>query len=118
LAQLQGEWTAVAIVRDGQTLPPAMCTGGRRSARENEVKITFGGQLMIHALVRLDANAQPVHVDYCNLGGAAAGTLQHGIFEWRDGEACFCMAAPGQPRPLDFTCPPGSGHVFSRWRQN
>jgi uncharacterized protein (TIGR03067 family) len=116
LARLQGEWAAVRIVRDGQELPPMMLANGRRSARDNEVRITFGGQLMIHALVRLDEGADPVHVDYHNLHGASQGTRQLGIMTWIGDDACFCMAAPGQPRPADFESPPGSGRTLSRWR--
>jgi uncharacterized protein (TIGR03067 family) len=116
LARLQGQWTAVKIVRDGQALPPMMLRTGLRSATKNEIKISFGGQTMIHALVRLDESTDPMHVDYYNIGGACKGAIQYGIFMWMDDEACFCMAAPGQPRPGDFTCPSGSGSTFSQWR--
>ena len=89
---------------------------GLRTADKNELKISFGGMTMIHALVRLDEGTSPIHVDYYNLDGATKGTLQHGLMQWSGDEACFCMAAPGQPRPEDFTCPAGSGRTFSQWR--
>jgi uncharacterized protein (TIGR03067 family) len=117
LTRLQGEWSATRILRDGVELPKMMVQTGRRSATRNEIRITFGGQLMIHALVRLDESAQPVAVDYCNVGGQAEGTLQHGIMQWVGDEACFCMASPGQPRPSDFTSPAGSGRTLSQWRR-
>ena len=116
LTRLQGDWNAVKIVRDGQELPQMMLRTGLRWAAMNEVKIIFGGQTMIHALVRLDEQLDPIHVDYYNLGGASKGSVQHGIMKWIGEEACFCMAAPGQPRPTDFTCPSGSGRTFSQWR--
>jgi uncharacterized protein (TIGR03067 family) len=116
LQRLQGEWTAVALVRDGQEFPPAMCRTGRRSATRNEVQIFFGGQLVIHALVRIDATKEPVEIDYRNLAGLARDTIQHGIMEWRGNDACFCMAAPGAARPGDFACPAGSGRTLSQWR--
>jgi uncharacterized protein (TIGR03067 family) len=116
LSRLQGEWVPTKIVRDGAELPKTMLRVGRRSAAKNEVKITFGGQVMIHALVRIDERARPVAVDYLNLGGMTKGTVQHGIMQWIGDEACFCMAAPGAPRPEDFTCPRGSGRVLSQWR--
>ena len=72
---------------------------------------------MIHALVRLDESTDPMHVDYYNLDGACKGTIQHGLLKWIGDEACFCMAAPGDPRPADFTCPSGSGRTFSQWRR-
>ncbi len=117
LARLQYEWTPVRIIRDGGQLPEMMLRTGLRSARKNEVKISFGGQTMIHALVRLDESMEPIHVDYYNLDGAAKGTVQFGLLKWIDDEACFCMSAPGDPRPADFACPSGSRRTFSQWRR-
>jgi uncharacterized protein (TIGR03067 family) len=116
LAKLQGQWTPTKIVRDGQELPKMMLGTGLRSAQANEVKISFGGQMMIHALVRLDESAEPVHVDYYNLAGMSKGALQLGIMKWQGDEACFCMAAPDDLRPTDFTAAAGSGRTFSQWR--
>ena len=44
-----------------------MLATGCRSAKDNEVKISFGGQVMIHALVRIDERTDPIQVDYFNL---------------------------------------------------
>ena len=93
-----------------------MLRTGIRVATKNEIRISFGGQIMIHALVRLDENTDPMHVDYYNTGGACKGTIQYGLLKWIGDETCFCMAAPGQPRPGDFTCPAASGRTFSQWQ--
>lgn len=116
LTSLEGEWTAVRIVRDGQELPPMMLPTGLRSATKNEVRISFGGRTMIHALIRLDESTDPMRVDYYNLDGECKGAIQLGIAKWIGEEACFCMVAPGTPRPTDFTSSAGSGHTFSCWR--
>ena len=116
LTKLQGQWTAVKIVRDGQELPAMMLRSGLRSATKNEVTISFGGRTMIQALIRIDESTTPIHVDYYNTDGMSKGTIQEGIFQWIGEEACFCTAAPGQPRPGDFTCAPGSGRTLSQWR--
>lgn len=116
LTRLQGKWKPVKIIRDGQALPQMMLWTGLRTAEKNEVTISFAGQTMIHALVRLDEKTNPVQVDYCNIGGASQGTVQYGLMKWEGDEACFCMAAPGQPRPGDFECPAGSGRTYSQWR--
>jgi uncharacterized protein (TIGR03067 family) len=115
LAKLEGEWTPTQIIRDGQELPKMMLRTGRRTANKNEVKISFGGQTMIHALVRLDESEDPVHVDYYNIGGGTKDTIQLGVFRWEGNEACFCMAAPGAGRPTDFSCTSVSGRTYSRW---
>ena len=116
LSRLQDQWKAVKIVRDGQELPQMMLRVGLRSATKNEVRISFGGQTMIHALFRLDESTDPMQVDYYNLDGACKGTVQLGLLKWIGEEVCFCMAAPGKPRPTDFTCSPGSERTFSQWR--
>jgi uncharacterized protein (TIGR03067 family) len=116
LTRLQGEWTPVRIVLDGRELPAAMLATGLRSATQHEVKIAFAGQLMIHAQVRIDEGADPIHIDYYNLHGPAKGAVQHGILKWAGDDACFNMAAAGRPRPDDFTCPAGSGRTLSQWR--
>jgi len=93
-----------------------MLTTGLRSARKNEVKISFGGQTILHVLMRIDETSDPMHVEYYNLDGANKGAIQLGIGKWIGNDACFCMAAPGQPRPDDFSSSPGSGRTLSRWR--
>ena len=116
LARLQGEWSAVKMVRDGQEMPAGMLATALRSAMQNEVKITFGGQLVLHALVRIDESTDPIFIDYYNLCGSAKATVQQGILGWLGNEVWFSMAAPGQDRPIDFTAPSGSGWMFSQWR--
>lgn len=117
LQQLQGEWTAAKLIRDGQEFPPMMLNTGRRSAKGNEVEISFGGQLIIRARIRLDESVQPVHVDYFNLHGPAKGVIQLGVMSWDGTEARFCMASPGAPRPTDFTLTPGDGRTLSHWKR-
>ncbi len=99
LTKLQGSWIAVEVVRDGAALPAMMVRTGLRVAKKNEIEISFGGRAMIEALIKLDERQNPVAVDYFNLGGMGKGTVQHGIFHWAGEDACFCMGAPGQPRP-------------------
>jgi uncharacterized protein (TIGR03067 family) len=116
LTRLQGEWAAVKIVGNGQEVPAAMLPTGLRTATRNELKVSFGGQLIIHALVRIDEGTEPIQVDYYNLGGMTKGTVQHGIMKWVGDDVLFTMAAPAQPRPTDFTAPAGSGRTLSQWR--
>lgn len=117
LERLQGDWSAVKVIKDGQELPSFMSATGRRSASKNEVKVWFGGQLMIHALVRINESGKPILIDYYNLSGPMNGVVQHGIMQWLGDVACFCMAAPGAPRPTDFACVAGSGQTLSRWKR-
>lgn len=104
LARLQGQWTSVRLVQDGNEIPSGMATTGERVAIKNEIKVTFGGQMMLHALVRIHESTDPIEVDYCLLAGPVKGVLQFGIMKWVGDEVCFCMAPPRNPRPTDFSC--------------
>lgn len=111
---LAGEWDAVEVVANGQTLPPSFLAHGKRLMVGNEVRVTFGGQLMVHAKVRIDETTDPIQVDYFNLGQK---NVSFGILS-RDGdEAVFNMAAPGALRPTDFTSVAGLNCTMSRWRK-
>jgi uncharacterized protein (TIGR03067 family) len=116
LLRLQGEWAATELVLNGQALPASMLGTGRRSVDRNEVRITFGGQVMVHALIRVDVGHEPMLLDYYNLAGPNAGKVQLGILAWQGDESIVCMAATGRPRPTEFASAPGSGHTLSRWR--
>jgi uncharacterized protein (TIGR03067 family) len=116
MRRLQGEWSAVTLVRDGMSLPPMMLRGGSRSMSGHAVKVSFAGQIVVNALVRLAEGTDPIHVEYQDWSAGCAGAVQLGILRWDGDDAVFCMAAPGLPRPDDFTSEPGSGRTLSRWQ--
>jgi hypothetical protein len=70
---------------------------------------------MLHAKIRLDETASPLNIDYLNLSGANRALVSLGIVEWIAEDVRFAIAAPGQPRPTDFS--PGPGRTISRWRR-
>lgn len=116
LRRLEGEWSATALVTDGVPLRADWLAFGSRTVAGNEVKVVFGGQVMVHAKMAIDEGATPVAVDYLHLGGSAKGKVSRGIMDWVEDEVRFLMAASGQPRPTDFTSP-GKGQTLSRWRR-
>jgi uncharacterized protein (TIGR03067 family) len=115
LRRLEGDWVPVHLVRDGKALPDQWLAYGSRTAVGNEVRVVFGGQVMVHAKVRIDESATPVAVDYLNLIAAQAGTVSRGIMEWVGDEVRFLIAPPGAPRPADFTAT--SAGTLSQWRR-
>ena len=117
LERLAGEWAAVDLTRDGTPMPAEWLSFGSRVATGNEVKVVFGGQTMVHAKVRLDESSTPVGVDYLNLSGGAKGKISLGIMDWTGDDCRFLIAAPGQPRPKDFSTLAAKGWTYSRWRR-
>lgn len=119
LERLQGLWEPLELVNSGQPLQPSYLSFGSRTQTGVETKVVFGGQTMVHAKMRCNEKVEPIEVDYLHLAGRGKGKVARGLFRWEDNGAVatFCMAGPGEPRPADFTCAPGSGRTFSRWRR-
>jgi uncharacterized protein (TIGR03067 family) len=115
LRRLEGEWLPVQLVMDGEPMKAEWLPYGSRTATGNEMRVVFGGQVMVHAKVRIDEQATPMAIDYLNLNGRQAGTVSHGIMEWVGDEVRFLIASPGEPRPTEFgTLRKGT---FSQWRR-
>jgi uncharacterized protein (TIGR03067 family) len=117
LQKLMGEWAPLELVTSGKPLETAYLPYGFRSHSGVETKVVFGGQTMVHAKVRFNEAAEPIEVDYLHLAGKGKGSISLGLFRWDGEDAVYCMGAPGAPRPSDFSCGPGSGRIFSRWKR-
>lgn len=117
LQRLQGEWTPLELVQNGEPMQSDWLGFGRRIGTATETKVVFGGQTMVHAKVRVDESSQPMPIDYLHLTGRTKGKVSLGLFDWDGEDARFVMAAPGQPRPTDFSCAAGTQRTLSRWRR-
>jgi len=100
MQRLQGEWSAVELVRDGKPMPADWLAFGSRTMNGNEVKVVFGGQTMVHAKVRIDETTTPIAVEYLGLAGKQKGAITRGTLEWIGDDAQFVM-----------------GGTRSRWRR-
>jgi len=116
LERLQGDWLPVSLVTNGTPLQDAYLAYGLRTQTGNETKVVFGGQTMVHALMRLDESVSPVAVDYLNIGKGPRA-VSFGIVEWVGHDFRVCMSKTGDPRPSTFSCDAGSGRTLSVWRQ-
>ena len=73
LQRLEGDWLPVRLVTNGEETRADWLPFGSRTATGNEVKVIFGGQVMLHAKVRIDDATIPIAVDYLHLKGGAKG---------------------------------------------
>jgi len=116
LERLQGEWLPLSLITSGSPLADSLLSYGSRTQTGNETKVVFGGQTMVHALMRIDESQSPIAIDYLNIGkGARAVSL--GIIDFTGDEWRISMAKPGEPRPPDFSCDASSGRTLSRWKR-
>jgi uncharacterized protein (TIGR03067 family) len=116
LERLQGEWMPLALITNGDPLAESTFPFGLRTIAGNETKVVFGGQVMLHARMRLDESQSPIAVDYLNVGRGGKHVTP-GIIELRGDVARFCMASAGGNRPTDFSSERGSGRTFSEWKR-
>ena len=116
LEKLQGDGVPTRLVNDGKPLGPDLLRYGSRTMTGNETKVVFGGQVMLHALIRIDDSLMPHAVDYLNVGRGPRA-ITRGIIEVAGDTVRFCMAAAGAPRPAEFASPAGSGCLLSEWRK-
>jgi uncharacterized protein (TIGR03067 family) len=117
IRRLQGEWTPLELVQNGEAMRSDWLAFGQRIGTGTETKVVFGGQTMVHAKVRVDEGSRPMSIDYLYLAGRGKGQVSLGLLDWDGDEARFVMATPGEPRPADFTCATGSQRTLSRWRR-
>jgi uncharacterized protein (TIGR03067 family) len=115
LRRLEGEWVPVELIRDGTAMTDQWLAYGSRTSTGNEIRVVFGGQVIVHAKMRIDESTTPMAVEYLNLG-PHAGTISRGIMEWVGDEVRFFMAHPGEPPPTTFSASSGTG-TLSRWRR-
>jgi uncharacterized protein (TIGR03067 family) len=115
--ELEGEWAMVSGVFSGVALDNKMVQWCRRLTRGHLTTVVAGPQIMLSASFTLNPSSRPAHIDYLNLYGASAGKAQMGIVTLSGKTLSICMAAPGKPRPTDFSSKPGDGRSSTTWRR-
>jgi len=116
--ELEGEWEMVEAIFNGQPLDPNMVKFCKRLTRGNVTTVLAGPQTMLKARFTVGSSKNPNTIDYVNPHGATKGKSQLGIFERKGATLKMCIAAPGQPRPTDFSSKPGDGRNYTSWRLN
>jgi uncharacterized protein (TIGR03067 family) len=117
LAQLQGEWSMVSGVTDGQPLPDQIRKQMKRVCQGNEVTTTMGVQLILKAKITVDPAPKPKTIDYEMTGGVNQGKTQLGIYELEGDTFRSCFSAPGDPRPTDFATKPDDHRTLTVWKR-
>ena len=112
-SEIDGEWAMVSAVLNGAPLAPDMVKYCTRITRGGVTQIVAGGSTMLDANFTLDVERG--HIDYVNRSGKHRGKSQAGIYALTGETLRICTAAPGKPRPTDFTSAKGDGRSFTEW---
>jgi uncharacterized protein (TIGR03067 family) len=115
--ELEGEWQMLTAVMNGQPLEKKFAVFGKRITKGNETTVYTGPQMLMKVTFTLDRSKSPNAIDYEVVQGQNAGKSQLGIFDLRGLNLKLCFAAPGQPRPADFSSAPGDSRTFTTWKK-
>jgi len=108
--ELQGEWVAVSVHKDGTATP----------VEPGTTRYVFVGNTIIHTgptvgsahiLYRVDAAKEPHEIDLQFIGGTVGPWTARGIYRVEDGTLSLCYGGPDASRPTDFTGRPGQGRT-------
>jgi uncharacterized protein (TIGR03067 family) len=117
LGALQGEWSLVACVKDGQNMPADFVKTGKRLVKGNETTVLFGGQVFLKAAFVLGVSGEPKTIDYIVTAGEMQGEAQAGIYKIEGEMVTYLLSPPGRPRPGDFTLRQGVGGTLTIWKR-
>jgi uncharacterized protein (TIGR03067 family) len=113
---LEGDWAMVSAVFNGVPMAEDMVKWAKRVTRGNVTSVVAGPQIMLKATFTIDETKKPHTIDYINTEGSNRGQSQAGIFALSGATLRICTAAPGKPRPNDFSSKPKDGRSLTTWR--
>jgi uncharacterized protein (TIGR03067 family) len=119
LKRHQGTWAVTSSIHDGQEAPADVARSIKRAVSDNHVVWERNGKRFAGTTVVLKPDQDPKAIDVIPDGGPNRGEHVLGIYKLDGDTLTICMAAPGQPRPKDWTAGKGSGRtlrVFKRER--
>lgn len=117
LDTMQGEWSMVSGMRDGQDIPEDFVKTGKRVCKGDETTVSFNDQVFMKAKITLDPGKKPKTADYKILEGNNKDKVVPGIYEIDGDTIKFCFSAPDKDRPTDFSAKEGSGRTVSVWKR-
>jgi uncharacterized protein (TIGR03067 family) len=117
LKELQGTWSLVKCVKDGQAMPEEFARTGARLVKGNETTVLFGKEVFLKAAFTLGVTSEPATIDYIVTAGEIQGEAQAGIYKLEGDIATYYLAPPGRPRPAEFTPRAGVGGTLTVWKR-
>jgi uncharacterized protein (TIGR03067 family) len=117
MARLQGEWSLVSGIADGNAMPDAMASQLKRVCKDDETTVTMGEQMFMKAKFTLDPSKNPKTIDYEMTDGFTKGKKQQGIYEINGDTVKFCFGSPDGKRPTKFASEQGDGQTLSEWKR-
>ncbi len=116
LDTLQGTWTQVFAIEDGQMVAEQAARSRSLTISGNRFTFADNGRTVAQGTVELHARQQPPAIDFRFTEGPDAGKVQMGIFGWESNTLRLCLAPAGHSRPADFASTRGTGLTLAYYQ--
>jgi len=113
--QMQGDWAADSMVRDGQAFPDEDAQAYFRTMKGDTYTVFRFSKAAGKGTFKLDATKNPKAIDFTPDGGKTPPLA--GIYSLEGDKLTLCAALPGKPRPTKFASEENSGWTLSTWRR-
>ena len=113
---MQGDWQAMAMVRDGAEFPPEDAQALFRSVKGGDYSVFRYNKAISKGKLTLDPTTTPKSCDARITAAGGKEMVILGIYEVTKDKMKLCFASPGaKDRPKSFEAPEGSGLTMSVW---
>jgi uncharacterized protein (TIGR03067 family) len=117
LDRMQGDWSAVEYVVDGQALPNDDAQSYFRTVNGDQYIVYHFDKALGKGTFKIDASKRPKAIDAWPANAKDKTSPMLGIYEVEGDKYKACFARPGSPRPTEFTSKEGSGHTLTVWER-
>jgi RNA polymerase sigma factor (sigma-70 family) len=113
--RLQGPWTLVWSIADGQRAPEATTPALTMMLTDKNFQSDWV-KLFRQSTYELDPTQDPRWIDLI-AGSEYPGHVSRGIYRFEGDDLMLCLARPNAVRPVGFESKPGSGVTLGLWRR-
>jgi uncharacterized protein (TIGR03067 family) len=115
--KMQGDWAAVIYVVDGQALADDDAQSFFRTVKGDRYTVFHFDKPLGKGTFKIDATKQPKTIDAWPANAPDKSKPLLGIYEFAGEKYKVCFAAPGKPRPTEFSSKEGSGNTLTVWER-
>jgi uncharacterized protein (TIGR03067 family) len=119
LDKFKGTWKITSFEANGEKpLSDDQMSGVTTTIdADGKVKVDFNGMTVIGATIKIDPTKTPKTIDFTFTEGDLQGQSALGIYELTDDTYKYCRAAPGKPRPTEFSAKEGSNQTLAVYKR-
>jgi len=113
---LQGNWTLVSGELEGAAIPEEELAKYSLVITGNQHHVKWSNSVL-DGTHTIDESRSPIAIDSIDSAGLFEGMRLEGILESSGDEFSICFAAPGEPRPTEFTTQNGKAIILHKWKR-